>query len=928
MKLHWNQAAGAMLGFAVVAAVQPVWAQEIPEIVVTARKQGEEKLMETPLAITAFDANAIENRNITNMQDVANLTPGLSFYNPLGENLPTPVIRGIVPQNIFGENAAAVFVDGVYVSGREGLNFSQLDIERIEVLKGPQSSTYGRNAFSGAINYVTKGPSDVFESKFEGEVGNRDRRKISGQVSGPILGELLGNTLTGRVAALYDDWDGSYDNTLAPQNDIGGYRYRSYMGKLRWLPSDDLDVNFSIYRSNDEIDEAGVGGLLVNCEPTLRLTKADVDGSSGERLQNWCGKIPKLKYLQDMLDGSTFPNPTTIPGSVRRDGMPKNPLATGEDRDVVRSNLNIAWDTDVGTLTSLTGYSHTKQSSVSDFERSSGDTLPFIYCYPSSNFNPPTCESPYSWSRAPMGFIDREDGATYEEWSQEIRFTSPREQRLRWQVGTYYFHFTHDQRQGNPVATTQLPGDWGPGGNIAVGPVALPTTLAIGSYIFGQSLLADGAFDPLNRTRLYNNERSWSVFGSTDFDVTEKLTARAELRYTQDYKRSMDYTYATCVDPNTFPFGDDPADPACGDDVWDLREVAPIDYPSGKARFNNTTGRLGLKYALDSGWMAYGSVAYGEKPGGVSVASQVDVVVDGVISQETIDNRFDPEKMTAYEIGLKGYTPDRRVRFDLAMYFNDWRDIVLRQLSDTNPMTGHKFTQPRALDANAGDAHVFGWEASADIGITENLSGRLTVGYTDAELKKARQDTYALFPTFYTTLPQCAPAAIQGLPVADQAAVAGQCKELSGDVAGNTQMRQPRWTASSSLDYTHQFIGDWDIRAGVAANYISKMYMGNDNQNWVPPHTNVNLNIGVESARYTISLWMRNVFNNDEPLSAFRDIYWTNDADMAAIVPAGTGTIRNVSTFDDFPPLRMSIAYPNLRTYGLTARVRFGGAEK
>ncbi|MCE7903619.1 MAG: hypothetical protein DYH20_13490 [Gammaproteobacteria bacterium PRO9] len=260
MKLHWNQAAGAMLGFAVVAAVQPVWAQEIPEIVVTARKQGEEKLMETPLAITAFDANAIENRNITNMQDVANLTPGLSFYNPLGENLPTPVIRGIVPQNIFGENAAAVFVDGVYVSGREGLNFSQLDIERIEVLKGPQSSTYGRNAFSGAINYVTKGPSDVFESKFEGEVGNRDRRKVSGQISGPILGELLGNTLTGRVAALYDDWDGSYDNTLAPQNDIGGYRYRSYMGKLRWLPADDLDVNFSIYRSNDEIDEAAVGG--------------------------------------------------------------------------------------------------------------------------------------------------------------------------------------------------------------------------------------------------------------------------------------------------------------------------------------------------------------------------------------------------------------------------------------------------------------------------------------------------------------------------------------------------------------------------------------------------------------------------------------------------------------------------------------------
>ena len=111
-----------------------------------------------PLAITAFDSKTIEAAGITNLADVAALTPGLTFFNAFGENLPVPVIRGVVPQDIFGVNAAAIFVDGVYVSGREGLNFSQLDIERIEVLKGPQSAMYGRNAFSGAINYVTKTP--------------------------------------------------------------------------------------------------------------------------------------------------------------------------------------------------------------------------------------------------------------------------------------------------------------------------------------------------------------------------------------------------------------------------------------------------------------------------------------------------------------------------------------------------------------------------------------------------------------------------------------------------------------------------------------------------------------------------------------------------------------------------------------------------
>ncbi|MFZ1623232.1 MAG: Plug domain-containing protein, partial [Gammaproteobacteria bacterium] len=102
-------------------------AQQVEEIVVTSRRI-EEKLKEVPLSITAFDAGMIESAGISNLSDVANLTPGLSFFNAFGENLPVPVIRGVVPQDIFGVNATAIFVDGVYVSGREGLNFSQLDV--------------------------------------------------------------------------------------------------------------------------------------------------------------------------------------------------------------------------------------------------------------------------------------------------------------------------------------------------------------------------------------------------------------------------------------------------------------------------------------------------------------------------------------------------------------------------------------------------------------------------------------------------------------------------------------------------------------------------------------------------------------------------------------------------------------------------------
>ncbi|MBW7931176.1 MAG: Plug domain-containing protein, partial [Gammaproteobacteria bacterium] len=115
----------------------------VQEIIVTARKKAE-SLRDVPVAITAFSAESIEEAGIRDLDDVAELTPGLSFFNAQGEFLAVPVIRGMAPTDIFGENNAAIFVDGIYVSGREGLNFSQLDVERIEVVKGPQSALYGR----------------------------------------------------------------------------------------------------------------------------------------------------------------------------------------------------------------------------------------------------------------------------------------------------------------------------------------------------------------------------------------------------------------------------------------------------------------------------------------------------------------------------------------------------------------------------------------------------------------------------------------------------------------------------------------------------------------------------------------------------------------------------------------------------------------
>lgn len=936
-------------------------AQQLDEIVVTSRRI-EEKLKDVPLSITAFDAGTIESAGINNLSDVANLTPGLSFFNAFGENLPVPVIRGVVPQDIFGVNATAIFVDGVYVSGREGLNFSQLDIERIEVLKGPQSAMYGRNAFAGAINYVTKPPSDVLESTTEIESGNRGKQRIMGMVSGPILGE----TLTGRVSAMYDEWDGSYDNTLAPENDIGGYRYRSLQGRLRWRPADNLEVNLGLYGSNDEIDESAVGGLPVNCEDQIETTTAHATQEPFPRLQNWCGRIPDLENLPDRLDPAQFPDMVLLPNSITSDSLPKVAQAVGEDRDLVRGNLNIDWDQDFGTFSFLTGYSNTEQNSISDFNRSSGDSIPLIYCPDATTAAPPpTCNFPFGWARVPMAVYNIENGSHVEEWSQEIRFTSLQDQPLRYAGGFYWYNVDQKDFPGDPVAVAQFPG---PFTDFGIGPAAFPTSLAIGSYIFGQSLSPNGAIDPEVRIRSREKTESWSIFGSLDFDFGDAWTAGAELRYAQEAQEVYNYEYKRCAQPftggsqvfgpfetSTFPFNSPPVDD-CGDDFFDLRVMEscipiPKDDPArptedtngdgivhpfedgncvpgknaGSARFSTLTGRLSLKYKFESGWMVYGSVARGEKPGGLQILP-AEVRTDAGVATEVFANAFDPEQLIAYELGIKGTTSDRRIGLDMSVFFNDWTDIVLRQLSDRSPESGLPFTQLEALNINSGDAKVWGWEITTNIGFTENLSGQFTAAWTDSVLKSAQMDTFSLFPSFYTTEPSCVPTAIQALPADQQDAKAGQCQKLSGDVSGNTQMRQPEWTASASLRYERALAGNWTWFARGDANYLGKIYVGNDNQGWLAPRTNVNLRLGVQSPRYSVELWVRNLFENDNPIAAFRDIYWTNDDDIQGV--QSPARFQQASNFDDFPPLRMSVSYPSLRTYGLVAKMRFGGAER
>ena len=759
-------------GFLATAYAQE-GAVALEEIVVTARRV-EERLQDVPLAITAFSAADIQSAGIENLDDVANLTPGMTFSNLLGEFLPVPVIRGIAPTAVQDrENNAAIFVDGVYVSGREGLNFSQLDLERIEVVKGPQAAMYGRNSFSGAVNFVTARPTDQFQGKAELTFGDDGRLVASGAISGPLVEDRL----RARVAIILNQWDGSYENQISNGPDIGGFDYETLQGSLYWTPTDRFEANLSLYTSSDLIDMAAVSAVAANCENV---------SARGTRLANYCGKLP----------------------SVGRDGLSVIAGATGEERDVQRTSLTLKLGTGLGEFTSLSGFSSVEQTFLYDGSR--GDpTTTLAYQSVISPFPRAYVLGTFEAGLLQIGAPDKT-----EEFSQELRFTSPEERALRYTVGAYYYTVDKEDSNSGVAAQGGLPRtfanlcpciQFAPGVGFALPafPGRSVGDLALRAWFSGPTGNATDEVEEFVETD------AWSVFGAVDYDFSDRLTGRAELRWTDEEKHSQDFI--------------------SGSDLlnsWDF-----------------ISWRATLDFKSSENIMFYASVAGAEKSGAFDFDTEENINGEEV----SVVSYIDPEKNTSFEIGTKGAYMGGRLSTDIAVYFIDWTEIVIPQLFGTGP-DGVALTQVLSLDTNAGDASVLGLEASLGFALTENLSALLGFSVADSEFDEAKIESFADFPSF-------AP---------------------EGDVSGNTLLRQSNHQGNLTLNYRRSLRGDmeWYLRTDVL--YTGKQWIGAANQAEIPAHTYVNLRVGFEAARYSLEFWSDNLLDDDKPVAGFRDVFFGN----------------------------------------------------
>ncbi len=224
----------------------------LEEIVVTATKRAT-NLQDTPVTVNAFDSSTIQEAGINNAGDLANSTPSLSVNSNTSPFTARLTIRGIgtAQTDPALEPSVGMFVDGVYV-GRSGLGMSDLtDIERIEVLQGPQGTLYGKNTNAGAISITTKTPNlEEYEGYVETSIGNYDMKKITVAASGPIT-DTLGFRLSGNV----NQQDGYLENETG--NDNNGADDWNMIGKILWQPTDDLSIQLNLSHIERDTDCCG-----------------------------------------------------------------------------------------------------------------------------------------------------------------------------------------------------------------------------------------------------------------------------------------------------------------------------------------------------------------------------------------------------------------------------------------------------------------------------------------------------------------------------------------------------------------------------------------------------------------------------------------------------------------------------------------------
>jgi len=616
------------------------------QIIVTARKR-EERLVDTPIAVTAISEMLIENRNFKDLTNLSQVVPNLVLDAGTGSTGGSAngqiFIRGIGQQDFLfsSDPGVGLYIDGVYFPRSTGVVMDLVDIEQVEVLRGPQGTLFGKNTIGGAITITSKKPSDEVEGTVQVATGSRDRLDVKGAISVPLIEDVLSIRLSGSLRKQ----DG-YVRRVNVGDDTG--EVDSLFGRLqaRWTPSETLTVDLAVDQTSKR--ESSIAAELVDVRnldpsnPLLGLWNLLVAPTYGPGVQM------DTRYLSPEFESQgTGPNFSNF--------------------DMFGSSLTI--EKELGANVSL--------KSVT------------AYRDQTSNFADDTDHSP-------LTYTESINDNTHEAISQELQLTGKSgDNRLNWVLGGFYMHekgrdfFDVWLGSGLYNALEALPGPLIP---LAPGAVCPPPP---GPF----QPCAGGAGNPLNvglDLDILITDRikidSYAVFGEASYDLTDRFGVTVGLRYSIDEKDFTTSLFRKNAGILTVP-------PTTVSDKWD--SLSP---------------RFVARYKFADNSMIYGSVTGGFKSGGFNGRATSLAEIDS----------FDPEKVWAYEGGLKTVLFDNRIGLNLAGFYNDYSDMQIFSVRDVQGLIV-------VVTENAAKVKMKGFEAELTATPSDGFNLHASIGYLDAK---------------------------------------------------------------------------------------------------------------------------------------------------------------------------------------------------
>ena len=575
--LHSTHAlvAGALLlggtNLAQAQEAEAAGAMMLEEVVVTARKMAE-NLQEAPLAITAITSLQLENMNLRSLEDVSKITAGLIFDSEFGRGSNRPVIRG--QANILGDSGVSYFVDGVYVSGSID-DYDIDDVERIEVVKGPQSALYGRNTYSGAINIITKSPGEEFGGRVKAIIASDDQYDISASIRGPAT-DTIGWGLTARHYERGGIFTNTYDGS-----EIGEQQSDSVSGVLEFNPAENLRIRARAYYAQTE-----------DGQPPIFATSSSDNNCYFDRGTLYLGRG---RYFCGVVE----------PGPISSDYSRQVPDAQNS-WDILQTSLSIDYDiNDVWLLTSITGYNERDNISLTD-----GDYTGTAFQV--SNFTPRgfplTGGRPPPWPYTFAGGITDftfANASDEKEWSQELRlaFNSGPWSGL---IGGYYYDgsdYTRDIRELPPGAQDLA------NANMQAEQARIQAICNFNPTC--TTVLAPSAALVVPRDQNNLDITNWAVFGLLSYNINDAWRITGEARYADEEisQRAI---------------------------VQDLGKPVESDV-SAKASFDSFNPRVTLDWQVTDANMLYLLYAEGNKPGGFNGTVAIEAGIP-IFDEETVDS--------------------------------------------------------------------------------------------------------------------------------------------------------------------------------------------------------------------------------------------------------------------------------------------------